>query len=143
MKLGEGNFMPLFKNALVLGTEGNQARIKIKVHENCQDCGMCGSPEVTLQATNSVAAQAGELVDVETKPHQEIKIILIELLLPILSLVIGLFAGYRLAAVFKLGAALSMLICTAPLFFLTSTCALWYDRRHRGDLGPSIKATRP
>lgn len=126
------------QHAVVIKTEGDRAQVKYTIHENCSNCGTCGSLEIILSVDNSIAAQTGTRVEIKTQRHQEIKIILVEFVLPVFALFAGLLAGYVIAVTHHFGILVTMLLCTVPVFAVACGFAIWYDRRN-AKFGPSIK----
>ena len=132
--------MSQMNKAVVVETNGDQAQILLKVHDNCENCGACMSSELLLQVNNTVGAEVGEAVEIESENSQGLKTILVEFMLPVFSLIAGLIIGFSIAASFKIDTLLTVLPCCILLFGFSCYNAFRYDKCRHSLRGPSIKA---
>jgi sigma-E factor negative regulatory protein RseC len=86
------------QTGVVIGIEGDKAKIKMQRHTACGDCGACqvssNQLNVTLEAQNPVGAAAGDFVEVDMETMDFLSAVILVYLLPLVALVAGIFAGY-------------------------------------------------
>lgn len=86
------------QTGIVVGLEGDKAKIKMQRHTACGDCGACQVSEkqlsVTLEAENTVGAKTGDFVEVDMETMDFLSAVIVVYLFPLISLIVGIFAGY-------------------------------------------------
>jgi sigma-E factor negative regulatory protein RseC len=86
------------QTGVVVGIEGDKAKIKMQRHTACGDCGACQVSEsqlkVVLEAENTVGAKTGDFVEVDMEAVDFLSAVVVVYLFPLISLIIGIFAGY-------------------------------------------------
>ena len=86
------------QTGVVIGIEGDKAKIKMQRHTACGDCGACqvskSQLNVTLEAENHVGAVKGDFVEVDMETMDFLSAVILVYLFPLIAMVIGIFAGY-------------------------------------------------
>jgi len=86
------------QTGVVIGIEGDKAKIKMQRHTACGDCGACQVSEkqlnVLLEAENTVGAKTGDFVEVDMETLDFLSAVVVVYLYPLISFIIGIFAGY-------------------------------------------------
>jgi sigma-E factor negative regulatory protein RseC len=86
------------QTGIVVGLEGDKAKIKMQRHTACGDCGACQVSEkqlkITLEAENTVGAKTGDFVEVDMETLDFLSAVILVYLFPLISLIVGIFAGY-------------------------------------------------
>lgn len=93
------------QTGVVIGIEGDKAKIKMQRHTACGDCGACqvskNQLNVTLEAENHLGAVTGDFVEVDMEAMDFLSAVILVYLFPLIAMVVGIFAGYY--GVFLLG----------------------------------------
>ncbi|MDF2891362.1 MAG: positive regulator of sigma RseC/MucC [Clostridia bacterium] len=86
------------QTGVVVGIEGDKAKIRMQRHTACGDCGACGVSEsqlkVTVEAENTVGAKTGDFVELDMETVDFLSAVVVVYLFPLIALIIGIFAGY-------------------------------------------------
>jgi sigma-E factor negative regulatory protein RseC len=86
------------QTGVVVGLDGNIAKVKMQRHTACGDCGACQVSEsqlkVILDAENTVGAKTGDFVEVDMETMDFLSAVVVVYLFPLISLIVGIFAGY-------------------------------------------------
>ena len=94
--------------------KGKNAKVLIKRHAACGDCGACqvGKEKMTMEATvrNAAGAQVGDTVSVEMEFANVIKATSIMYGIPLIAFVVGCAAGYFAAVTGILLTVISYLV---------------------------------
>lgn len=85
----------------IVKIENGLAKVQIKRHTACGDCGACqvGQEKLVMEtlAKNPVSAKIGDQVEIETETTNVLKASLIIYTFPLLMFIIGSLLGYYLA----------------------------------------------
>lgn len=121
----------------VISIKENIATVQIEMTNACHQCPACnkGRP-IVLETDNSIGAQVGQKVKLETKIITKVRGIILYLTLPPLLLVFGIITGGLIANYFNLsyklgeiiGLTLGLLLCALSLLF-----AYWLDKKDKKD----------
>jgi sigma-E factor negative regulatory protein RseC len=126
----------------VISIENDKAFVQINIGKACQKCNACDkSTPIILEADNSIGANVGQQVKLETKIITKIKGIIFYLILPPIVLVFGIIAGSLIANYFnlhKLSDIIGIMLGLA-LFTLSLLFAYWLDKNNRKDKKLSSK----
>ncbi|MEW6621208.1 MAG: SoxR reducing system RseC family protein [bacterium] len=118
----------------VISKEDNKAYVQIDIGKACHECKLCdrGTP-IILVADNSLGADVGETVKLETAMISKVKGIIFYLTLPPLALVSGIIGGDLIATHFKFDRANEIigLISGLFLFALSLLFAWWLDKKNK------------
>ncbi len=86
------------QTGVVIGIEGDKAKIKMQRHTACGDCGACqvskNQLNLTLEAENRVGAATGDFVEVDMETMDFLSAVIMVYLFPLIAMVVGIFAGY-------------------------------------------------
>lgn len=86
------------QTGVVVGLEGDKAKIKMQRHTACGDCGACQVSKnqltLVLDAENHVGAKTGDFVEVDLETVDFLSAVMLIYVLPLITLIIGIFAGY-------------------------------------------------
>lgn len=86
------------QTGIVVGIEGDKAKIRMQRHTACGDCGACqvskSQLNVILEAENNVGAKTGDFVEVDMETVDFLSAVVIIYLFPLISFIVGIFAGY-------------------------------------------------
>lgn len=86
------------QTGVVIGIDGDKAKIKMQRHTACGDCGACQVSEkqlnLVLEAENIVGAKTGDFVEVDMETMDFLSAVIIVYLYPLISFIVGIFAGY-------------------------------------------------
>ncbi len=83
--------------------EGNSAKIKVRKHTACKNCGACGfltktdAEEVILEASNPIGAKIGEVVKISAEGKKVLLASLIVYIIPVIALVAAMYIGQQVA----------------------------------------------
>lgn len=110
---------------------GDKAKIKVKRHDACSKCGGCGvalsgKGENYLQALNTANAEVGQTVKVASDTGEVLKASFVVYVVPILSLLAGLWFGQTL------GGDWASLILGIIFLLLSYLAVRAYDRKMAG-----------
>lgn len=88
----------MMQTGLVIGLEGNMAKIRMQRHTACGDCGACmvskNQLNVTLEAENTVGAKTGDFVEINMETIDFLSAVMLIYVFPLITLIVGIFAGY-------------------------------------------------
>jgi sigma-E factor negative regulatory protein RseC len=86
------------QTGVVIGLEGDKAKIRMQRHTACGDCGACqvskSQLNVTLEAENILGAKTGDFVEVDMETMDFLSAVVLVYFFPLLSFIAGIFAGY-------------------------------------------------
>ncbi len=90
--------------------EDNKAVVKVRPSLSCENCGRCGGffgdpekrQEELVEVLNPIGAEKGQLVRLEARPAEVLLAAFMLYLLPLVALLIGLFAGRSVALALEL-----------------------------------------
>lgn len=89
------------QTGVVVRLEGDKAQVKLQRHTACGDCGAChvskSQLEVTCTAENLLGAKPGDFVEVDMENMDFLSAVAVIYILPLIALMIGVFAGYYAA----------------------------------------------
>jgi len=96
---------------LVIETGSETATVTLQRHLTCESCGRCGilsgaadRRELTVEALNPIQAQKGQRVIMETDDRQILFLSFMLYMVPLLVMLIGIFAGLSIAETFNVSA---------------------------------------
>ena len=86
------------QTGIVVGLEGDKAKIKMQRHTACGDCGACQVSKnqltLVLDAENNVGAKTGDFVEVDLETVDFLSAVVLIYVFPLIALIVGIFAGY-------------------------------------------------
>lgn len=86
------------QTGVVIGLEGDKAKIRVQRHTACGDCGAChvskSQMQMIFEAENNVGAKVGDFVEIDMESMDFLSAVIIAYLYPMISLIAGIFAGY-------------------------------------------------
>ena len=86
------------QTGLVVGLDGEKAKIKMQRHTACGDCGACQVSKnqltMLLDAENHVGAKTGDFVELDMETVDFLSAVVLIYVFPLIALIIGIFAGY-------------------------------------------------
>lgn len=89
------------ETGMIVNIENGLAKVQIKRHTACGDCGACqiGHEKLVMEtfAKNPVSAKIGDQVEIETETTNILKASLIIYTFPLIMFIIGSLLGYTLA----------------------------------------------
>lgn len=81
----------------------NIAKVKVGRHNECKNCGACpGDSSVVIEAKNPVGAKKGQRIAFEMKETNMLMAAFVVYIAPLISVVVGIFAGQLIAEIFGL-----------------------------------------
>ena len=104
--------------------------------EECAGCGVSGAA-VHAKAVNSVGAQVGQKVVVQSDTSKMLRIVALVYLIPVVLFLVG----YLVPALMELNVAVQYTVAIAG-FVVGILGAIWYDRRLRARGGLSFTIVR-
>jgi len=119
----------------VISTQEDKAYVQINMGKSCHECPACDkSTPIVLEADNSLKANVGQMVKLDTKIITKVRGIIFYLTLPPLLLVFGIIAGSLIANYFnfndKFGEIIGI-ISGLLLFALSLLFAYWLDKNDK------------
>ncbi len=113
----------------VVGVEGAIAKVRLTVHAECEDCGMClGDNAVTIDADNQIGAKLAHKVMIEVEKNHTIRAAFIVYMCPLLAAVLGVIIAEFLAPVIGIS-RLGLDILGGCIFFALAVIAVVrYDK---------------
>lgn len=82
------------EEGIVIGVEGDLAKLKVGRHNDCKNCGACPSNNaVIMDVQNSISAKPGERVEIEIKETNALRAAFIVFMMPIFAIAVGAFMG--------------------------------------------------
>ncbi|SFM42489.1 SoxR reducing system RseC family protein [Thermodesulforhabdus norvegica] len=126
------------ERAVVEKIFGERAVIRVKRTEACAGCvarGMCHAlgtqtEDMEVEAINEAGASPGDVVMVSVPSGTLMKSTMVVYIIPIASLIIGLFSGIKLASAFELkNPSLWGFAGSLGMMALAFLFARWFDRR--------------
>ena len=126
--------------AVVIATSNKQAILQVTLHSHCEHCGACEGPAATLEAFNSLEARVGETVTLSHNKGEELKMVLIEFVVPLISLITSFILGTILAHYWHIPELSTIVPISILLCGISCRAAIEYDRHHANNNRPSIKA---
>lgn len=86
------------QTGIVVGLEGNKAKIKMQRHTACGDCGACQVSKnqltLILDAENNLGAKTGDFVEIDLETVDFLSAVVLIYVFPLIALIVGIFAGY-------------------------------------------------
>jgi sigma-E factor negative regulatory protein RseC len=86
------------QTGLVVGLEGDKAKVKMQRHTACGDCGACQVSKnqltLVLDAENHVGAKTGDFVELDMETVDFLSAVVLIYGIPLVALIVGIFAGY-------------------------------------------------
>jgi sigma-E factor negative regulatory protein RseC len=86
------------QTGVVIGIDGDKAKIRMQRHTACGDCGACqvskSQLNVILEAENNLGAKTGDFVEVDMETMDFLSAVTLVYGFPLISLIVGIFAGY-------------------------------------------------
>jgi len=115
----------------VIKLEGDLARVRVAPNAECDNCGTCNIEHMEILAYNAVNASLGQKIRFRKIEDNMIKIAFMMLMLPLLSIFAGLYAGYAAALYFNLNGTAMM--SAGALIFLAAAVytAYVYDKKYK------------
>ena len=115
----------------VLKLEGDLARVRVAPNAECDNCGTCNIVHMEILAYNAVNASPGQKIRFRKIEDNMIKIAFMMLMMPLLSIFAGLYAGYTAALYFNLNETAMM--SAGALIFLADAVysAYLYDKKYK------------
>lgn len=96
---------------VVIDTSGETAKVRISVHSDCENCGVCpGTNAMILDVVDEIGAETGQRVLVENKETNMLRAAFTVYMLPLLAIGLGVGLGYYLSAWLKVSANLGMIL---------------------------------
>jgi sigma-E factor negative regulatory protein RseC len=120
------------KYGTIVAIEKDTAVLKIKMHESCSNCGACDVSESLLRIPKQKGINIGDVVQLPDEDNSDIKVMLIEFVIPLSALFAGLVIGFFLSHFFKIPVALGMCLAGIILFLPAGIYAYRFDRRKSG-----------
>lgn len=104
----------MIEKARVISVDGHKAKVYLIRHGACGDkCGGCSGGCATtgtyVEAINDIGAEAGQEVEIEMKTQVFMNAILLNYGLPLIMLIIGMFAGIIIKNLFNLSLSSDLL----------------------------------
>lgn len=86
------------QTGLVVGLEGDKAKVKLQRHTACGDCGACQVSKnqltLVLDADNNVGAKTGDFVELDMETVDFLSAVVLIYVFPLIALIVGIFGGY-------------------------------------------------
>lgn len=86
------------QTGIVVGLEGDKAKVKMQRHTACGDCGACQVSKnqltLVLDAENNVGAKTGDFVALDMETVDFLSAVVLIYVFPLVALIVGIFAGY-------------------------------------------------
>ena len=96
---------------VVIDTSGDCAKVRISVHSDCENCGVCpGNNAMILDATDEIGAETGQRVLIETKENNMLLAAFAIYMLPLLAIGLGVFVGYYISSRLMIPSTLLMIL---------------------------------
>ena len=103
----EEGVIEMIEKAKVVSVNGQTAKVQIKrasaCGDNCASCkGSCAPPNTYVEAVNTIGAVSGQDVEIEMNTQVFMNAVILNYVLPLIMLIIGIFAGSSLPGVLNL-----------------------------------------
>lgn len=128
----------MIEKAKVVSVNGQTAKVQIKrasaCGDNCASCkGSCAPPNTYVEAVNTVGAVSGQDVEIEMNTQVFMNAVILNYVLPLIMLIIGIFAGSSLASNLNLGISGDLLgvILGFILMAVSYTLVYFIDRHYK------------
>lgn len=87
------------QEGIVIGINGELAKVKASRHNDCENCGACpGNSAMVIDALNPVEAKLGQRVAFQIQQVNMLKAAFIVYVLPLIAIFVGVLAGNYLAS---------------------------------------------
>lgn len=124
--------------AKVVSVNGKMAKVQIKrasaCGESCASCkGSCAPPNTYVEAVNSIGAVSGQDVEIEMNTKVFMNAVILNYVLPLIMLIVGIFAGSILVDSLNLNVSKDVLGLLLGFGLMTVSYALVYfiDKRYK------------
>lgn len=128
----------MIEKAKVISVNGQTAKVQIKrasaCGDNCASCkGSCAPPNTYVEAVNTVGAVSGQDVEIEMNTQVFMNAVILNYVLPLIMLIIGIFAGSSLPGVLNLNISKDLLgiLLGFGLMVLSYTLVYFIDKRYK------------
>lgn len=134
----------MIQQALVISTNDKIATVKVQRHSSCKSCGACqmgsGSKTIEVKTINKIAAVVGDFVEIEVPTHKVMKASFLMYIIPILTLILGLYIGGLMGESQGINRDLASGIMGLLMMVTTFGAIRLYDRRIQDnkDYSPEI-----
>lgn len=124
--------------AKVVSVNGKMAKVQIKrasaCGESCASCkGSCAPPNTYVEAVNAVGAASGQAVEIEMNTKVFMNAVILNYVLPLIMLIVGIFAGNGLAGSLNLSISKDVLgiLLGFGLMAASYTMVYFVDKRYK------------
>jgi sigma-E factor negative regulatory protein RseC len=94
------------EKAVVVSNKGNNAKVSIMrttACNHCRGCSVSSGKRIYVWAKNPLKAKAGEVVEIELANSAFLSATFIAYAIPLITLLLGIFIGFKLAMIFDIG----------------------------------------
>lgn len=128
---GTVNLDDKIQEGFIMHLDGDLARVKVAPNAECDNCGSCDIVHMEIMAYNPVMAQPGQKIKFRMIEKNMLMISIMVFLLPLLSILAGLYAGSMAAAYLNFNEP--ALMAAGALTFLAAAiyAAYLYDRNYK------------
>jgi sigma-E factor negative regulatory protein RseC len=96
---------------VVIETNGNTAKVRTSIHNDCENCGFCpGNNAMIFEVINKVGAKVGQRIIIEKNETNTLLAAFIIYILPLVVIGCGIYLGYYLSSRLLFSADLLMII---------------------------------
>ncbi|MEN6349937.1 MAG: SoxR reducing system RseC family protein [Syntrophomonas sp.] len=96
---------------VVIESNGQTAKVRCSIHSDCENCGVCpGNNAMIIDVTDEVGTTVGQQVLIDNKQTNVLMAAFMIFVLPLLSVGLGIYAGYYLSSRLMISATLLMVI---------------------------------
>ena len=119
------------QEGVIVGLEGNFARIRVSAHADCDNCSACSIEGMTILALNPIKASIGDPVRFRQPRGGMLSVAFVLFLLPLLFVFAGIYAGVGFSYVTGFHKTISVIFFALAFFAAAVTVIVFYDRRYR------------
>jgi sigma-E factor negative regulatory protein RseC len=116
---------------IVVGIEGEFARVRPKRHTACDDCQACNTADLIVLAVNASRAAVGQTVQYTQAQRGIVTVAWVLFVQPLLAVFAGIGLGSVVAQVAPIPEATAMGIGALVLFAAAVGFVLWFDKRFK------------
>jgi len=131
------------KKGIVISVCNDNATVKLTMHQSCNHCGACESPDLLLTIPNAMHAHVGDTIEIPSNHTTEMLVIFVEFVVPIVGILLGCVLGFYAAPIFKISTVLCMTVFCIVLFGTACGLAFRFDQAVGKSLLKTAKVQTP